>query len=165
MAKMYGFEIKGVKSFRGHEGESLKQGNLYYNGKKVAFWSQDAWSGPDTLIYEDLDKDTLFNTKNKLEDAIEMYKNSESCYDMDFLEYINYESFIGAIMFLNDIEKEYKNYVKMGYNSLCVVTNGMDIHMMASKNSIDTEAAVNLFKPFVAESSKTIEEKVNLKCK
>lgn len=161
MAKMYGFEIKGVKSFRGHDGESLNQGNLYYNGKKVAFWSQDAWGGPDTLIYEDLDKNTLFNTKNKLEDAIEKFKSSEYCYDSKFLDYINYESFIEGLVFLNELEKNYKSYTKKGYYTLCVVTNGVNIHMAASKSVLSRESAVNMFKPFVSDSSKEIKNQMD----
>ena len=157
MAQLYGFEIKGVKSFRGHDGESLKQGNLYYNGKKVAFWSQDAWGGPDTLIYEDLEKDTLLNTKSALKDAIEKFKESEYCYDTSFLEYINYESFIEALILLKDLEKEFKNYVKRGFCSVCIVTNGLNIRMAATKRSLEKESAVSLFKPFVAESIKGIE--------
>lgn len=40
MASINGVSIKAFKKFRGHEGEELYQGNVYYNGKKLGFWSQ-----------------------------------------------------------------------------------------------------------------------------
>ena len=45
MASINGVSIKAFKKFRGHEGEELYQGNVYYNGKKLGFWSQDAHGG------------------------------------------------------------------------------------------------------------------------
>ena len=45
MASINGVSIKAFKKFRGHEGEEPYQGNVYYNGKKLGFWSQDAHGG------------------------------------------------------------------------------------------------------------------------
>jgi hypothetical protein len=39
------YEIKGIKSFKGHGGEPCSQGNLYLGTKKVCEWSDDAWGG------------------------------------------------------------------------------------------------------------------------
>jgi hypothetical protein len=39
------YEIKGIKSFKGHDGEPLSQGNLYLGAKKVCEWSDDSWGG------------------------------------------------------------------------------------------------------------------------
>jgi hypothetical protein len=45
------YEIKGYKSFKGHEGEPCAQGTLAFNGKKVADWSDDSWGGPFRLEF------------------------------------------------------------------------------------------------------------------
>ena len=45
MASINEIEIKSLKEFKGHEGEPLFQGNIYYKGKKLGFWSQDAHGG------------------------------------------------------------------------------------------------------------------------
>ncbi len=43
MASIKGIEIKNVKTFRGHEYPTNYQGNIYFNGVKKGFWSQDGW--------------------------------------------------------------------------------------------------------------------------
>lgn len=45
MAKIYGIELKNIKNFVGHEGLAF-QANVYLNGKKVGFYSQDGWAVP-----------------------------------------------------------------------------------------------------------------------
>lgn len=35
MASINGVTIRGLKKFYGHDGETLYQGNVYYNGKKA----------------------------------------------------------------------------------------------------------------------------------
>lgn len=37
MASINGVTIRGLKNFYGHDGETLYQGNVYYNGKSSAF--------------------------------------------------------------------------------------------------------------------------------
>lgn len=49
MAKLNGWELKGIVRFKGHEGESLLQGNLYKDGKKVGFYSDGDWGGECTI--------------------------------------------------------------------------------------------------------------------
>jgi hypothetical protein len=39
-------QIKGYKIHRGHEGEPLAQGSLYFRGKKLCLWSDGDWGGP-----------------------------------------------------------------------------------------------------------------------
>lgn len=45
------YSIKGYKTFRGHEGESLGQGSLYAADKKVALWSDGDWGGPMSIDF------------------------------------------------------------------------------------------------------------------
>lgn len=40
------YEIKGIKNFKGHEGEPCSQGSMYLGAKKVCEWSDDSWGGP-----------------------------------------------------------------------------------------------------------------------
>ena len=49
------FELKGLKQFKGHEGEPLMQSNIYFNGKKVGSWSDDSWGGEMRIIFENKD--------------------------------------------------------------------------------------------------------------
>ena len=42
MAQINGVTVKALKTFYGHEGEPVFQGNLYLGNKKIGFWSQDA---------------------------------------------------------------------------------------------------------------------------
>lgn len=53
MASVNGITLKGLKTFKDHEGAEIFQGNLYIGGKKIGFWSQDAWCGPDIVILDE----------------------------------------------------------------------------------------------------------------
>ena len=54
MASVNGISLKGLKTFKDHEGADIFQGNLYIKGKKIGFWSQDAWCGPDIVNLDPL---------------------------------------------------------------------------------------------------------------
>ena len=58
MAKFHGFEIKSMKTFEGHEGP-CSQGNVYLNGKKLGFWSNDSWGGEDHFSFSTRELDRL----------------------------------------------------------------------------------------------------------
>lgn len=49
---MYGLEIKALEKFKGHDGEHLLRGNLYFNNKKVGRVAQD-WSMGETFAWYD----------------------------------------------------------------------------------------------------------------
>ena len=40
MASIYGFTIKNIKTFRGREWDG-RQGDIYYNGKKVGWYNNE----------------------------------------------------------------------------------------------------------------------------
>lgn len=46
------FSVKGVKTFRGHDGYGFNA-NLYYKGKKIAFVLNDNWGGGLMFTWED----------------------------------------------------------------------------------------------------------------
>lgn len=116
MAKINGIEVKNVKTFLDHEGCQIAQGNVYYKGKKLGFWSQDSWGGPDNF-----DFDTSI-----LKDEVEAYKNSgrveekyKTIFDLDILMY--------NLLKLKDVEKEYKKCVKKGYQSYVRACDGYHV--------------------------------------
>lgn len=41
--------MRNVKTYRGHEGESLGQCDVYLDGKKAFFFGQGDWGGPSTI--------------------------------------------------------------------------------------------------------------------
>lgn len=51
MASMNGLEVKGVKFYPDHEGAMIPYGNIYFKGKKVAAFREDAWGGPIVIDF------------------------------------------------------------------------------------------------------------------
>lgn len=47
--EFYGLQVKALKMYRGHEGEPLRQGNLYIDNKRVGMVSDGDWGGPMSL--------------------------------------------------------------------------------------------------------------------
>lgn len=90
MAKINGWEIKGMVCYKGHGGEPLRQCNVYYNGKKVGYYSDGDWGGENTL---------------ELPATFE-----KECS----------EEFVWELMQLKDYESDYKKAVKKGHDCLAV---------------------------------------------
>jgi len=44
-----GYWLKGLKNFKGHDGEPLIQGSILKDGKKIGFFSEDSRGGPAAL--------------------------------------------------------------------------------------------------------------------
>jgi len=93
MAKINGFEFKGITTFKGHDGMLLFQANIYENGKKIGFFSEDAWGGEERieLIERDHEKEKTFR-----EIAFHLIQ-------------------------LHDAQKDYKKALKKGYDTLAVI--------------------------------------------
>lgn len=120
MAKIKGFELKGIAEFKGHEGEPLIQGNVYYKGKKVGFYSQDAWGGMD--IFK-LDYNLDNNLRNKIEDITNNYVGGvlfekiddlyNETYKVNFkYEQKGYEYLFMDLLQLKEHENDYRKYYK-----------------------------------------------------
>ena len=122
MASINGICVKGIKDFKGHEGEPLCQGNLYLNNKKIGFWSQDSWGGPDHFI---LDQGFDYRLLN---DAVKTLNAEKS--EMvgpagnQFLREYDLEYLMIDLLDLNYDEKAFKNAVKKGYSAIVVATDG-----------------------------------------
>lgn len=101
MAKINGVQIKSLKSFSGHDGELLYQGNVYLNGKLLGFWSQNYSGG----VIDDFgfDESLLDNAVNKMK-SIQTNVCSK--------EYYNATSFMCDLITLIEYEKDYKKEVK-----------------------------------------------------
>ncbi len=104
MASINGVTVKAIKVFKDHEGLPVAQGNVYFNGKKLGFWSQDSWGGPDNFD---------FNEK-VLDNVVDQYRKS-SLVDPEYKDIVSAESLISEIIGLTEDEKQYKKMLKQGY--------------------------------------------------
>lgn len=111
MAKIKGLEIKGLKNYRGHEGEPLHQGNIYLNGKKVGFYSEGDWGGPATVDYDTKE------AKDEIKVIVDLYfKENPPEYDFANTD----EYFFRDLVSLLLDEKDFKAAIKRGYAMLFV---------------------------------------------
>jgi len=112
MASINGITLKARTDFRGHEGEPCSQGNLYLGNKKIGFWSQSSYGGPDEVRLEP------GLSEEKLNDKIrELNKGKSEAlggYKLDLL--------MEDLLNLQNAEKIYKQSLKKGYTALFVVT-------------------------------------------
>lgn len=105
MAKIKGFELKKIVNFRGHEGEDLIQGDVYYNGKRVGYYSQDAWGGMDIF---DIDWKLDMELKKKIKEISDNYLGNILFKKIDDLYGLTY----------NFTLKDGKKYEPKGYEYL-----------------------------------------------
>lgn len=54
------YNIKGYKTFKGHEGEPCAQGSMHGPKGKVAEWSDDSWGGPMRINFINPDAEKAF---------------------------------------------------------------------------------------------------------
>jgi hypothetical protein len=108
MAQIRGIAIKGLKEFKGHEGETLLQGDIYFKGKKVGYYSDD-FRGGTTVV--DIDVKVQH----------EMYQLSEG-YETDYVNRL--DNLIYEIVMLADLERTFTKAVKKGYVGIADVRGG-----------------------------------------
>ena len=60
-ASIRGLEIRNMRRFLGHEQEELYQGNIYYKGKKVGWYSDDAWGGCSIIDVQKAHREIIEN--------------------------------------------------------------------------------------------------------
>lgn len=118
MAEIKGISLKSVKSFRGHEGEPLLQGNLYYKGKKIGFFSQDSWGGPDQIMFDDRSKE------KELKPLYNQFVIDHPEYDWDFTD-DKQDCFYAALIDLTDLEAQYKKYKKQNFTRMAIFEDDM----------------------------------------
>lgn len=123
MASINGICVKGLKEFKGHEGEPLCQGNLYLNNKKIGFWSQDAWGGPDNVQLESGYNEKLLNEAVHSLNVDKDYHGSRPDGSTFVVEY-NLERLMADYIPLYEDEKIYKQAEKKGYKGVVIASDG-----------------------------------------
>lgn len=118
MASIYGFEIKGLKTFMGREGQGC-QGNIYYNGKKVG-WYNDSADGGMSDIEFDGDRERCVQMEMLLKEATRKYYErfplTGQFADLTPTEEIFMEDLVNFTL----DEKEFKKYQKDGYIGMAI---------------------------------------------
>ena len=118
MAKIYGFSLKNIKTFKGREGEGC-QGDIYYDGKKVGWYSDNADGGmADIDFYGEREQ------RQRMSDLLKaatvkyyaQYPLTGKFADLDTDE----EMFMGELVAFSEHEKEFKKYQKDGYIAMAV---------------------------------------------
>ena len=135
MASIKGIELKNVKDFRGHEGEDLVQGDVYYKGKKVGYYSQDAWGGMDIFDLDyDLDTELRKEIKNITDNYVGnvLFKKLDDLYNETYkINFVmpkvkGYEYLFSDLLELLDQENLYKKYSKKwGVKTIYIVYNSL----------------------------------------
>lgn len=145
MASINGIEIKNLKTFRDHEGAQIAQGDVWCDGKKVGFWSQDSWGGPD--LFDGCEK--IVAQRAKL--FAEWYPKEDKYADFQDDPAI----FMGHLLALKEDEKTYNKYFKKGYPSLVCVTDGWHYSAQAFAQRL-TKASLesDVLKPYIDEMLK-----------
>ena len=149
MAKIKGIELKKVNNFKGHEGEPLTQGDVYYKGKRVGYYSQDAWGGMDIF---NLDYNLDDKTRNEVNDIVNNYiggvlfKKLDDLYNEKYkvnftYEQKGYEYLFMDLLQLKDHEGLYKKYKKKcGNDRIYIIYNDLfSRSIYSNKNDINIE--------------------------
>lgn len=120
-----GVTIKNIKTFVGHEGY-CSQGNVYIDGKKAGFWSQDSWGGcddyeMDNKMYEEIKKRARKFAEGCVNHSPLMYDWEKEMMEMsDYVDFMSSpDIFMGKILSLKEDEKLYKRWKKEGKPFVC----------------------------------------------
>ena len=142
MASINEIEIKSLKEFKGHEGEPLFQGDIYYKGKKLGFWSQDAHGGIcDNFGFNE----EILNEEVKRFVASDMVEER-------YKEFAGLEILLSNLVELMEREKQYKKFLKKGLFTTVLITD--DYHCFYGACSKSKEDALEEFKDYIEESKK-----------
>ena len=120
MAKINGVEIKNLKSFLDHEECLCYQGNVYLNGKKLGFWSQDSWGGPDIFSFDDALLDDACNS---------FYEGTPESHPSRFV-FKEKDVFMSKVVDIKEIEKTCRKLFKGGCPAVYYVTDGFHYSWM-----------------------------------
>ena len=113
MASIFGFAIKGLKTFRGRDGVG-SQGNIYYNGKKVGWYNDSADGGASDIEFEGT-KEQRVEMQGLLKEATRKYYERFPLTGMFADLTPNEEIFMEELVNFTLDEKEFKKYQKDGY--------------------------------------------------
>ena len=127
MASINGVSLKKVHYYVGHEGGCF-QGDVYIDGKKQGFWTQDSWGGPDEFQFDtkELSKRAReYYKKNPMEDFMKLYSMEQDQVDFNNIPTMDVENMpepesmlLEELVELKNIEKNYKKWAKNGYTKI-----------------------------------------------
>ena len=126
LASIFGFEVKNVRSFTGHDGPGYLQGTLYYAGKRIGTWSQDAWCGPDHFFLDTGHEEEYYeNIAKKAYHSYLNNKGSRSSHSFHLYEspYWSLETLMMDLCTLKELESLLKKGKKQGYGCLIRLVN------------------------------------------
>ena len=124
MASINGVQIRGLKRFTEHEGMDAYQGNVYIDGKKAGFWSQDFCCGADHFYFS---TDTLDSRTAAFRAGL-----PDSCENR---EYVDAEALLAALVDLMEDEKRYKRKLREGFTAMIVVSDGYHVRCYSVRPS------------------------------
>ena len=121
MASINGVTIKSLKKFIGMEGEAY-QGNVYYNGRKLGFWSQDGSGGSDHYSFPISElKKPLEQYKNYLKTTGLSKNHSEGSEDLIDMDDFMLDVFMSEVLGIMEIERQYKLNKRNGFSYTLMV--------------------------------------------
>ena len=148
-----GFTLKGVKQFKGHEGEPCYQGYLYLRKQKVGWFSSSYTMGPMDIHFDSPEIEKAFTLLAETFQSVHPYGFLRYNYEIIKNEEVLYNKFpaeaedlIIEMLTIIDIEKNYKKALKQG-NKMVVYTfcNGKT-YCYRFKEIIDNEKIIAYFK-------------------
>lgn len=118
MASVCGISIINRKSFMDHEDITCYQGDIYLDGKKIGFWSDDYMGSPwGSLEME------LGYSETKLKEAVRRERGAEEGDVHDNMD-ISFELLMKELNYLENMENLYKEAKASGYIGILVSTDG-----------------------------------------
>lgn len=147
MAKFHGFEIKNMKTFMGMEGYGT-QGDIWLNGKKLGFWSNDGNGGADRF---DMPREAI----KQLNELV-----AEQCPECASDDYgIHLDADLSIVLAhladLKDLEKDWKKLYKKGCSLVSLNSRETDEKVFYEIASTNRRSIINwLIKNLPSESDK-----------
>ena len=112
VASIFGFAIKGLKTFRGRDGVG-SQGNIYYNGKKVGWYNDSADGGASDIEFEGT-KEQRVEMQGLLKEATRKYYEKFPMQGVYADLKPNEELFMARLVELSIEEKEFESILTKG---------------------------------------------------
>ncbi|MDA2609956.1 hypothetical protein PDQ29_27585 [Bacillus cereus] len=121
MASINGIEIKTYTTFKGHDGQPLRQATVYMDGKKIGMIGEDAWGGQMNI-----------NVKNyvEVEKRLFAYASHEK-FAVHALK--NIELLFGLLLDLVSVEKRAKKAWKLNDKAIIISAGLRDYHLQEFK--------------------------------
>lgn len=114
MASIYGVSAKKIVEYKGHEGETCRQCDIYIDGKKTGFYAEDTWGGPERL---DFTKEQMALLKERTVFYFAKYPEKNECLHTP-------EMMIFELLYLCEKEKIFKKAAKAGFRAIGFTHDG-----------------------------------------